>query len=98
MPPRLRPAAAVVRRGVLRRPAGAPAREKPSLSSSAEIMKAGRQANEEQKVLQRASVRDSQEKGKSSWVDWRSKQEKGEKGGKQEKGKKGKGDGKKKAQ
>ena len=26
MPPRLRPAAAVVRRGVLRRPAGAPAR------------------------------------------------------------------------
>ena len=74
------------------------AQEKPSLSSSAEIMKAGRQANEEQKVLQRASVRDSQEKGKSSWVDWRSKQEKGEKGGKQEKGKKGKGDGKKKAQ
>ena len=32
--------------------------ERPSLSSTTEIMKAGRQANEEQKVLQKASLRD----------------------------------------
>lgn len=72
------------------------AQERPSLSSTTEIMKAGRQANEEQKVLQRASMRDPPEKGKGQWRDWRDRNEKGDKGGKQEKGKKGKSEGKKK--
>ncbi|CAK8987344.1 Uncharacterized protein SCF082_LOCUS930 [Durusdinium trenchii] len=73
------------------------AQERPSLSSTTEIMKAGRQANEEQKVLQKASFRESQEKGKGQCTDWRDRQAKGDKGGKQEKGKKGKAEGKKKA-
>lgn len=66
------------------------AQERPSLSSTTEIMKAGRQANEEQKVLQRASLRDPADKGKGQWREWREKNEKGDKGGKQEKGEKGK--------
>ena len=73
------------------------AQERPSLSSTTEIMKAGRQANEEQKVLQKASLREGQERGKGQWTDWRVKGEKGDKGGKADKGKKGKGEGKKKA-
>ena len=73
------------------------AQERPSLSSATEIMKAGRQASEEQKVLQKASVRDGQDKGKGQWSEWRPRFEKGEKGGKADKGKKAKGEGKKKA-
>ena len=73
------------------------AQEKPSLTSTTEIMKAGRQANEEVKVLQKASSRDASEKGKGQWRDWREKIDRGEKSGKGEKGKKGKNDGKKKA-
>ena len=73
------------------------AQEKPSLSSTTEIMKAGRQANEEMKVMQKASYRDASEKGKGPWRDWRDRFDKGEKTGKGEKGKKGKNEGKKKA-
>ena len=73
------------------------AQEKPSLSSTTEIMKAGRQANEEMKVMQKASYRDTSEKGKGPWRDWRDRFDKGEKTGKGEKGKKGKNEGKKKA-
>ena len=73
------------------------AQEKPSLASTTEIMKAGRQANEEVKVLQKASSRDTSEKGKGQWRDWKDRFEKGEKSGKFDKGKKGKSEGKKKA-
>ena len=73
------------------------AQEKPSLTSTTEIMKAGRQANEEVKVLQKASTRDTSEKGKGQWKDWREKLDRGEKSGKGDKGRKGKSEGKKKA-
>ena len=73
------------------------AQERPSLSSATEIMKAGKQANEEQKVLQKATSREGQDKGKGQWSEWKPRFEKGEKGGKQDKGKKGKSEGKKKA-
>ena len=73
------------------------AQEKPSLTSTTEIMKAGRQANEEVKVLQKASTRDTSEKGKGQWKDWREKFDRGEKSGKGDKGRKGKSEGKKKA-
>ena len=75
------------------------AQEKPSLASTTEIMKAGRQANEEVKVLQKASSRDTSEKGKGPMARTGKTEvrPKGEKSGKFDKGKKGKSEGKKKA-
>lgn len=70
------------------------AQERPSLSSTSELRTAGKQANEEQKVLQKSTFKEVPDKSKGYGKDW--KQDKGEKGGKYEKGKKGKGEGKKK--